>query len=109
VGEYRTLLSNAQDILDTLSHFRVMLAEEIRSKNDTKALFPQIQANVNEVCDRIFLSFYRKTPAPGLSMTDSNLGSACGFTASAIPCPGALSDSSNRSRTICRAHLGNQG
>jgi hypothetical protein len=62
-------LSNAQDILDTLSHFRVMLAEEIQSQSDTKALLPQIQANINEICDRIFLSFYRITFHPHVLLT----------------------------------------
>lgn len=68
VPEYKTLLSNAQDILDTLSYFRVMLAEEIQSQKDTKALLPRIQANINETCDRIFLSFYRISLLPLISL-----------------------------------------
>ena len=58
VREYRTLLSSAQDILDTLSHFRVTLAEEFQSKSDTVALLQQIDANIHDICDRIYLSFY---------------------------------------------------
>ena len=69
VSEYKTLLSNGQDILDTLSHFRVMLAEEIQSQSDTKALLPRIQANINEICDRIFLSFYRTSFLPLISLS----------------------------------------
>jgi hypothetical protein len=58
VREYRTLLSSAQDILDTLSHFRVTLAEEVQSESDTVTLLHQIDANIHDICDRIYLSFY---------------------------------------------------
>ena len=58
ISEYRTLLSSAQDILDTLSHFRVTLAEEVQSKSDTVTLLQQIDANIHDICDRIYLSFY---------------------------------------------------
>jgi hypothetical protein len=56
------LISNAQNILDTLSHFRVTLAEEVQSKSDTVGLLQQIDTNIHDICDRIFLSFYRTTP-----------------------------------------------
>lgn len=60
--EYRKLLSSAQDILDSLSHFRVTLAEEVQSKSDTVAVLQKIDRNIHDICDRIFLAFYRISP-----------------------------------------------
>jgi hypothetical protein len=59
VAEYRKLLSSAQDILNILSHFRITLAEEVQSKSDTEALVQQIGPNIEQICDRIYLGFYR--------------------------------------------------
>jgi hypothetical protein len=53
------MLSIVQDMLDTLSHFRVTLMEEIQSGSDTVALLNQIDVNIHDICDRIFLGFYR--------------------------------------------------
>jgi len=52
------MLSIVQDILDTLSHFRVTLMEEIQSQSDTVALLNQIETNIHDICDRIYLAFY---------------------------------------------------
>lgn len=49
-------------MLDTLSNFRVTLAEEVQSKCDTLALLQQIDANIHDICDRIYLAFYRLSP-----------------------------------------------
>ena len=36
--------------------------EEIQSQSDTVTLLNQIEANIHDICDRIFLAFYRKCP-----------------------------------------------
>jgi len=53
------MLNNVQDMLDTLSHFRVTLKEEIQSGSDTVTLLSQIKVNIDDICDRIYLGFYR--------------------------------------------------
>jgi hypothetical protein len=86
VKEYRLLLSTTQDIIDTLSHFRVTLAEEVRSKSDTVALLQQIDANILDICDRIYLSFYCPSPYPLRLLTSS----ISGFVTTAVPCSGTI-------------------
>jgi hypothetical protein len=81
------------------------LAEEIQSQSDTKALLPQIQTNVNEICDRIFLSFYRIPH----SMWFANGRSPRGIAAIAVSRTRAFPNPSDSKGKICSADIGDEG
>jgi hypothetical protein len=97
-AEYRKMLSIVQDILDTLSHFRVTLMEEIQSQSDTVGLLRQIDSNIHDICDHIFLCFYRI-----LSFFRDNC-SAGGLLATEISCSKEIPDTLDSSRSLVHAN-----